>query len=203
MASVFAGINWTSINVIFSPKGYRIVAAPPLQYWAGLSPNLCVYFLRDPSANTQYHCSVDHCTDTFTEKEIGNHLRAKHYGIEAYDDVTCKECGRTVHAKSYQDHFLQLHSERSIHCAYCNSRQVRVQNLPRHFNVCPGLDKYWRTRKVCRTYLQLNELQLKYVRRPLNSIHRSLQYSFIITVFYVIPCVSICPVTQSYAHSLA
>ncbi|KAK0231836.1 hypothetical protein EDD85DRAFT_939481 [Armillaria nabsnona] len=81
------------------------------------------------------------------QKEIGNHLRAKHYGIEAYDDVTCKECGRTVHAKSYQDHFLQLHSERSIHCAYCNSRQVRVQNLPRHFNVCPGLDKYWRARK--------------------------------------------------------
>ncbi|PBK59887.1 hypothetical protein ARMSODRAFT_766991 [Armillaria solidipes] len=130
------------------PKGYRVVPAPPMRYWAGLSPNLCVYFLRDPSANTQYHCSVDRCTDTFTEKEIGNHLRAKHYGIEVYDDVTCKECGRTVHAKSYQDHFLQLHSERSIHCAYCNSRQVRVQNLPRHFNACPGLDKYWKDRKT-------------------------------------------------------
>ncbi|PBK59911.1 hypothetical protein ARMSODRAFT_767884 [Armillaria solidipes] len=128
-------------------KGYRVVPAPPMQYWAGLSPDLCVYFLRDPSANTQYHCSVDRCTDTFAEKEIGNHLRAKHHGIEAYDDVTCKECGRTVHAKSYQDHFLQLHSERSIHCAYCNSRQIRVQNLSRHFRTCPGLNKYWNGRK--------------------------------------------------------
>ncbi|PBK59918.1 hypothetical protein ARMSODRAFT_966553 [Armillaria solidipes] len=136
------------------PKGYRAV---PVEDWAvklGVSPHLCFYYLLDRLPNNQHHCSVDRCTDTSTETEIEKHLRAKHYGIARNPErVTCKECGRTMRAKSYHDHFLQIHSGRSIRCAYCTTRQVRVQNFPRHSNTCPGLHTYRKGRKACRTCL--------------------------------------------------
>ncbi|KAK0231834.1 hypothetical protein EDD85DRAFT_117290 [Armillaria nabsnona] len=133
------------------PNRHRIVR---VQDWAvnlGLSPDLCFYYLRDCLPNAQYHCSVDRCTDTFTETEIGNHLKAKHYGIARNPQgVTCKKCERTVRAKSYHDHFLQIHSGRSICCAYCTKRQVRVQNFRRHFKTCSGLKKYRKDQKALR-----------------------------------------------------
>ncbi|PBK59889.1 hypothetical protein ARMSODRAFT_767059 [Armillaria solidipes] len=137
------------------PNRYRVV---PVHDWAvnlGVSPHLCFYYLRDCLPNTQYHCSVNRCTDTFTETEIGNHLKAKHYGIARNPErVTCKECRRTMRAKSYHDHFLQIHRGRSIRCAYCTTRQVRVQNFPGHFKACPGLNKYRKGQKALRpTYV--------------------------------------------------
>lgn len=144
----------------------------------GIGPNSVIYYLFDPPA-TLHPCSVGQCVEKFRWNEIHEHLITKHRGISNYPDVTCNVCHRTIKARSYKEHFLELHSGRRFCCAYCNGTLSRVRNFPDHFGRCPGL-----TQRVCYIGFWLNEEDWN-VGRTLNTNRDTLAYIELLPISFL------------------
>ncbi|KAK0231854.1 hypothetical protein EDD85DRAFT_849035 [Armillaria nabsnona] len=126
------------------PKGYQPVQDSSSREWTaelggyGIGPESVIYYSLDPP-ETLHPCSVGQCVEEFRWNEIHEHLITKHRGISNHPDVTCNTCRKTIKARSYKEHFLDLHSGRSFCCAYCNGTLSRMRKFPNHFKKCPGL----------------------------------------------------------------
>ncbi|KAK0439154.1 hypothetical protein EV421DRAFT_1738014 [Armillaria borealis] len=137
------------IHIGIIPPGYRKVQDRTTRKWREkmeLSDDFLFYYLRDPPP-IFHQCSVGTCPDTFLANDFKDHLKEKHPGITSQPDVTCKGCRKPMKAKSYEDHFLEMHSGRSVRCAYCGDKQNRMRLFVRHFEMCPDVNKYVKRRK--------------------------------------------------------